>query len=232
MKGRPMKIYIAAPLSAQTEDLHNAARLVHQNVQIAIRAAIRILEKGHEPFVPHLYHYLHIESPSPISWETYLKCDIAWLHECNGLLYLGSSRGADIELAEAKKRRLHIFYDVEDIPDYALPEWTCEELDRRISNDYDDLERISPIAKKICRNRMMNGHTKKGMGTFYLEPNDMIADMIEEASDLGNYGVIANHSLNVETIESEKVHIVTQAAKKASELFFNDIREILEDIKI
>ena len=95
-KKRQMLIYIAGPLSAPTEEQRLA------NVYRAIDAGLAVYRKGHIPFIPHLSHWVAI--------------DDAWLRECDALLYLGSSRGADIELQRAIDLGLDIYFTLEAIP--------------------------------------------------------------------------------------------------------------------
>ncbi len=110
---KPLKIYIAGPYSAVTEE----QRL--RNVNAAIDAGIKILFKGHFPFIPHLTHFVDIRAEEinhPIGWEGYIKWDMVWLEMCDALLYLGSSRGADLELQVAANVGKQIFYSVDEIP--------------------------------------------------------------------------------------------------------------------
>ena len=86
-----------------------------ENVRRACLAGDEILRKGHTPFVPHLAHLWHLISPK--SYEEWLKIDFALLSMCDALLRLdGKSKGADLEVVEAKKLCMLIFYDIKDIP--------------------------------------------------------------------------------------------------------------------
>jgi hypothetical protein len=114
---RPLRIYIAGPYSAPTA----AARLA--NVTAAIDAAFVLLAKGHFPFIPHLTHFVDeraIERQIPLDWEDYIRWDLAWLRQCEAFLYLGSSRGADIELQVAKDLGLMLFHSIEEVPEAAI----------------------------------------------------------------------------------------------------------------
>lgn len=113
MKNNPLKIYIAAPYSAEAED----ERL--SNTKIAIDSAIELFQKGHYPYVPHLTHWVDgrvNEVGSKISWEGYMEWHRPWLEVCDGLLYLGSSKGADIELQMAKDLGKMIYYSITEVP--------------------------------------------------------------------------------------------------------------------
>ena len=113
LENRAMRIYVAGPYSApgriQTEN----------NVKTVIECGVEILKKGHYPYLPHLTHYVELLSQEKglgLAWEDYIDWDIAWLELCDALLYLGSSKGADLELAYAKKLGKVIFHHVNDVP--------------------------------------------------------------------------------------------------------------------
>ena len=109
-----MKIYIAGPYSAKTkrERLQNAIR--------AVKAGLIAFKKGHYFFIPHLFHwadqYARIMGLE-MAWQDWMKWDSAWLVECDALLYLAPSKGADIELNTAKELGLKIYYSIDDVPD-------------------------------------------------------------------------------------------------------------------
>lgn len=108
-----MRIYIAGPYTASSKEK------VRRNVNRAIDAGIAILRKGHYPFIPHLTHYVDtraIKRGITLTWEDYVDWDMQWLKTCDALLFLGPSRGANLELQEAKKLRKKIFRSVGDVP--------------------------------------------------------------------------------------------------------------------
>lgn len=114
---KKLRIYIAAPYTAKTK------AEMEQNAKNAIDAGIAVLKKGHIPFIPHLTHYVDLRAKElklKISWTEYMRWDDAWLEQCDALLYLGSSKGADIELARAIQAGKSIFYSLADIPEGAL----------------------------------------------------------------------------------------------------------------
>lgn len=55
------RIYIAGPYCPRNVPFHDAARIANQNVRRAIEKFHELKSKGHEPFVPHLSHFIHIE---------------------------------------------------------------------------------------------------------------------------------------------------------------------------
>jgi hypothetical protein len=110
---RALKIYVAGPYTAPDDDGHEA------NTQHAIDAGIRVFEKGHYPYIPHLTHYVDLRARrigAKLSWEDYIKWDTPWLKTCDALLYLGKSKGADLELELARKLKKQIFFSLSEIP--------------------------------------------------------------------------------------------------------------------
>lgn len=113
MNKKSLKIYIAGPYSAETEE----QRL--ENVNAAIDAAVAIFRKGHFPYIPHLTHFVDErtkEKGVDLKWEDYIRWDMPWLRMCDALLYLNNSRGANLELQEAQKLGKKIFRSVNEIP--------------------------------------------------------------------------------------------------------------------
>lgn len=107
-----MKIYIVGPYTA------NDDKEVELNVQRAIDAGIEIMLRGHVPYIPHLTHYVDKRAKEvgiPFSWENYMAIDLPWLRECEAILFLGHSRGADIELKIARRLGKQIYLGVEEI---------------------------------------------------------------------------------------------------------------------
>lgn len=103
-------IYIASAYSLGDQAL---------NVRRQIEAADKLLEMGHIPFIPCLSHLWHLISPK--SYEEWLRIGIEWLRRCDALLRLdGLSIGADLEVAEAKRLCMLIYYGLENVPDIHL----------------------------------------------------------------------------------------------------------------
>ncbi len=101
-----MIIYVSAPYSLGD---------VSENIRRACFAGDAILAKGHTPLVPHLSHLWHLISPK--SHEEWLAIDLNLLSMCDALLRLpGESKGADMEVAEAKRLCMVIYYRLGDIP--------------------------------------------------------------------------------------------------------------------
>jgi len=112
-----MKIYIAGPYTPTAGDLHDAARIAHQNTQKAIEIGIEIIKKGHIPFIPHLTHFIHLETEEPLPADFYKEYDMVWLCYCDALYFIGPSEGASRERKWAEENGLKIFTCITEIPD-------------------------------------------------------------------------------------------------------------------
>lgn len=113
LTSKQLKIYIAGPYTAATE------QKLEENVNLAIDAAFVILDKGHFPFIPHLTHFVDKranERGIKLTWEDYIRWDTVWAELCDALLYLGSSKGADLELKLAIRLGKTIYRSLDDIP--------------------------------------------------------------------------------------------------------------------
>ena len=108
-----LRIYVAGPYTGRDREE------IDLNVTRAIDAGIEVYLRGHYPYVPHLTDLVDLrakETGKKLSWHDFIQWDMPWLNLCDALLYLGNSRGADIELEEAKRLRKRIFYSVEEVP--------------------------------------------------------------------------------------------------------------------
>ena len=108
-----LKIYIAAPYSAETEEGRR------KNTEAVIDAALTLFKKGCFPYIPHLTHWVDKrakETKVVMKWKDYMKWHRPWLETCDAFLYLNSSKGADLELQAAKDLGKSIFYLINKIP--------------------------------------------------------------------------------------------------------------------
>lgn len=114
-----MRIYVGGPYSADTEE----ARLA--NVERAMDAGLRLIAKGHEPFIPHLNHWWDQRAEElyghRLSWQTWMQVVTSFIPVCDAFLYLAPSRGTDIELLIAKATSRLIYYHLADVPDKETP---------------------------------------------------------------------------------------------------------------
>ena len=111
---KALRIYIAGPYTSLDEKGHEL------NTHRAIDAGISVFQRGHHPYIPHLTHYVDIRAKATgmeLSWSDYIKWDLPWLDMCDALLYLGKSKGADLELQRAKELGKRIYFSIAEIPD-------------------------------------------------------------------------------------------------------------------
>ena len=105
--GKPLKVYVCGPLSADNQ------RETDANVAIAKRVSLELMEKGHAPFCPHLAVYYN----SDRTYEQWMAYDDVWLQQCEALFFIDKSPGACRELARAHELGLLVFTRLEDVPD-------------------------------------------------------------------------------------------------------------------
>lgn len=98
------KVYVAGPYTSGDPAI---------NTRQAMLAGHALMEAGHFPFVPHLFHFMHLLIPQP--YEVWTAQDFAWLPVCDALIRLpGESRGADAEVKAAEELRIPVYYSVEE----------------------------------------------------------------------------------------------------------------------
>ena len=110
---KPLLIYIAGPYTASDR------QGIDRNVNRAIDVGIEIFNKGHFPYVPHLTDLVDKrakELGKDLSWGDFMAWDAPWLRVCDALIFVGESRGANIELEEARRLGKTIFYSCSEIP--------------------------------------------------------------------------------------------------------------------
>ena len=115
---KPLLIYVAGPYTGSSR------WEIDQNVNRAIDAGIDIFGKGHFPYVPHLTDLVDRrarETGKELSWGDFMAWDAPWLRVCDALLFIGESRGANIELEEARRLGKTIFYSSNEVPRLELP---------------------------------------------------------------------------------------------------------------
>jgi hypothetical protein len=115
---KPLKIFISAPLSngGQADN-----ETMMANMEKAVLAGIECIKKGQYPFIPHLHLFTHTLAESQgleIPWQTWMDIDDAFLHCCDAILCLGSSKGSNIELSVARDMKIPIYYSVDEVPDF------------------------------------------------------------------------------------------------------------------
>lgn len=97
------KIYIASPYTGNEE----------ANVMVQHKAFFELFMLGYMPFAPLLSHYQH--EHFPMGYDEWIAYDLQWLASCDALLRLpGDSKGADLEVAEAKRLEIPVFMGWDD----------------------------------------------------------------------------------------------------------------------
>jgi hypothetical protein len=108
-------LYISGPYSAP----NSTGRLV--NTLAAIETGMLAYRKGWIPLIPHLSHWLDqvVEGwpeLGPMSYEDYMRWDLAYVERCDAVLQFAPSPGADREVARARERGIPIYTCLEDLP--------------------------------------------------------------------------------------------------------------------
>lgn len=110
---KPLLIYVAGPYSGSSREE------IDQNVNRAIDVGIEIFNKGHFPYVPHLTDLIDKRAKEvgrEMSWSDFMEWDSPWLRVCDALMFIGPSKGANMELEDAKHLGKTIFYSISDVP--------------------------------------------------------------------------------------------------------------------
>jgi hypothetical protein len=109
---------VAGPYSASSEQEREL------NTLKAIEAGLALFKLGHTPFIPHLTHYVDLHAHRtgvPMTWQDYMRLDLEWLKVCDALLFLGPSKGADMELQYALKAGIRVFRSLSEIEAVSVP---------------------------------------------------------------------------------------------------------------
>lgn len=127
-------VYVAGPLSLGD---------LHENLHRAVDAGRLLLKAGIPVIVPHLTVFMGLSGYDPWSYlpenpvhgftaEDWYAADLAIVRRCSAVLRLpGSSRGGDLETAEAALHGIPVFGSVEDVIDWAQA--TGHMLPRRVA---------------------------------------------------------------------------------------------------
>ena len=112
-----VRIYVAGPYTPHTHTANLCIRETYQNVMRAIHIGNALVQKGHYVFVPHLSHFMANEEDGTHSATFWYDEDNTFIeHWATALFYISPSKGADAELALAKKVGLKIFRSLEEVP--------------------------------------------------------------------------------------------------------------------
>ncbi len=126
---RSLRVYIAGPYTALDDSGHEL------NTHRAIDAGIAVFRKGHFPYIPHLTHYVDLRAKQTginLHWADYIRWDLPWLDLCDALLYLGKSKGADLELKRARKLGKRIFFALSEIPEVSRKKYSRQSASSKL----------------------------------------------------------------------------------------------------
>lgn len=99
-----MRVYIAGPYAKGDTAV---------NVRNAMSAGHLVMNTGHHPFIPHLFHFMHMHSPR--SQQEWMDLDLEFLPMCDAIVRLpGESSGSDAEVSLAHELNLEIYFGIEE----------------------------------------------------------------------------------------------------------------------
>jgi hypothetical protein len=112
---KPKMIYVAGPYTSNEAE----------NTNIAMDIGLKIFKKGHFPYIPHLTHWLDAraqETKVEMTWEDYMAYHKPYLEACDALYFIKSSKGADIEMADAVELGKIIYTSLREVPTVGEPD--------------------------------------------------------------------------------------------------------------
>lgn len=114
-----MMIYVCGPYSA------DSVQEREQNLTRAMDVGLELIQRGHMVHVPHLGHYLDMRrgevGRAALPWLYHMLADLRVLRVCQGLYWIGPSRGAHIERERAIELGLTIYTRMDEVPQVFAP---------------------------------------------------------------------------------------------------------------
>jgi hypothetical protein len=99
-----MKVYIASPYTGNEKAGVHAQMIAFDD----------LMNHGYTPFAPLLSHFQH--QAFPRTYDEWIEYDLQWVRACDCVLRLeGESKGADMEVAFAKKHGIPVYYSIEEL---------------------------------------------------------------------------------------------------------------------
>lgn len=108
-------IYVSGPI---TDGMRYPKRkMMLKHVLRAIGIGITLIKAGYAPIIPHLdWLFGWHKRGKSLTWEDFLNWDLAVIEKCDAVYRIpGKSKGADIEVAFAKKHKKPIFYSIKQL---------------------------------------------------------------------------------------------------------------------
>jgi hypothetical protein len=97
-------VYISSPYTGDEQ----------ANTDFQIDTAENLRNLGFLPYWPLCTHYWNLKYSH--SWEYWMEQDLEWIVRCDIVLRLGGkSRGADMEVAVAKRLDIPVVYSIEEL---------------------------------------------------------------------------------------------------------------------
>ena len=110
-----MKIYIAGPFTTDHNGVfHRDQKKISDNLEKAKEAGIKLAKMGHDPYVPHTHIGVFGEN---LEYDEIMRIHLTFVRDwADALLFLGPSKGSNIEKKEAEKLGIPVYTSIEDIP--------------------------------------------------------------------------------------------------------------------
>jgi len=113
---KPQRIYVAHRYSVPADVIS-----ILKNIGVAIEAGIKIIEKGHYPYIPHLDCLIAIWSKGKIPKRFFYFYGLAWVEASDAILILDRrdlklSEGVQLAHRHAQQLGKTIYYSLQEIP--------------------------------------------------------------------------------------------------------------------
>jgi len=111
----PLAIYVSGPYTVPpgTSDAE-AAEVIRRNIEAANETGLALVRKGHYPFVPHTM-FAGWEDGGSFPRERVLEICLYWVRKCDGLCFIASSEGAELERNEAVGLGIPVYRNLVDV---------------------------------------------------------------------------------------------------------------------
>jgi len=120
LKGdKKMRVYIAS-VYGRRHGLSDEECEV--NTMKAIGIGRELIKRGHKPFIPHLFHWVHLHWSESPDETIYFNLVAEWIQFCDALL-VGEippwkNSGVQREIDMAYDLKIPVYWDIEQVPNY------------------------------------------------------------------------------------------------------------------